>query len=137
VPLLLAMTLVHGAAVIARVTLAVVFAVASFGKLRDLQGTRDGVSTLASPAIAVLAPGLPAAELAVSIGLLVPRFSRGAAIAAIVLLVVFSALIIRALKRGHAPVCHCFGARTVQPININMVARNGAFIALALVAVAA
>jgi uncharacterized membrane protein YphA (DoxX/SURF4 family) len=132
-----AMTLAHGAALIARVALAGVFAVAAIGKLKDLDGTREGVTALASPSLAFLTPALPSAELVIALGLLIPATSGIAATAAIILLLIFSALMIRAMRRGQAPVCHCFGIRSGQTINATMIARNSAFIALAFVAVVA
>ncbi len=135
--LLSAMSLAHVAALGARIILAGIFALAALGKLRDLTGAREGVAALASTSVAVLTPALPAAELAVAVGLLVPRTSGLAAALAIVLLLIFSALMMRALRRGEAPVCHCFGSRTDQTVSVSMIARNSAFIALAIVAVVA
>lgn len=135
--LLSAINLAHGAALVARVILAGIFALAAVGKLRDLPGAREGIAALASPSLAFVTPALPAAESAVAVGLLVPRTSGLAAAVAIVLLLTFSALMLRTLRRGEAPVCHCFGSRSDQTVSANMIARNSAFIALAIVAAVA
>ena len=85
-----------------QVLLAGVFATAGIAKLLDRPGSRQalldfGVPTSLVPLLAWL---LPLAELAVAVTLLIPQTARGAAIAAVLLLVAFMAGIARALARG-------------------------------------
>jgi uncharacterized membrane protein YphA (DoxX/SURF4 family) len=55
-----------------------------------------------------------------------------AAVAAIVLLVAFTLLLVRALERGVKAPCACFGALRTRPVTWWSVARNVALIALAI-----
>lgn len=101
----------HDVALVARLVLAIVFGVAAVGKVLDLPGARlalkdFGLPEGAIPSVSLL---LPLAEVATAIAL-IPRMSaRWGAIAAICLLALFIAAIARAMARGEAPDCHCFG----------------------------
>jgi uncharacterized membrane protein YphA (DoxX/SURF4 family) len=94
---------------IARVALAVVFATAAVGKLSARAGAaglvdRFGLGRLLAPA----AYALPWVELALAAALVaVPRW---AAVAAGVLLLIFSTFLFRNLRRGAAVGCNCFGS---------------------------
>ena len=119
------------AVAVARVVLAAVFAVAAWGKLTDLEGTRQavgdfGVPTPAAPAIAFV---VPIAELTVAVLLLLGDIIG--AIGALVLLVLFSAAVGLSLARGRRPDCHCFGQARSQPVNGRTLARNAVLLALA------
>lgn len=119
----------------AQLLLAIVFATAGVGKLRDRPGSRQaltdfGVPEGVAPAGAVL---LPVAELCTAAALLIHASARAGAIAALVLLLAFIAGIARALARGEAPDCHCFGQIHSAPAGRGTLARNGVLAAIALV----
>jgi hypothetical protein len=108
-----------------RLAVAVVFAVAALAKLADPGGTRASLRAFGVPAWAA-GPGgwaLPLIELAVA-GLLVPaETARVGAVAALALLVVFSAVLVRELARGEDVRCNCFGALSA-PSASRALARN-------------
>jgi peroxiredoxin len=113
-------------AVLARLLLALVFAVAGTSKLVDRAGTRTalrdfGVPQLLLPSVAL---ALPLVELVVA-ALLIPAPTAviGAA-AALVLLLTFAAVLAAAVARGRAPACHCFGQLHSSPASWKTVARN-------------
>lgn len=136
--MLAATDLANVAAVIARLALGVVFVLAAGTKLRDPQGSRQGMSDLLSPRFAPLSIALPIVELAIALGMLVapPPWRNYATFASMLLLVAFTGAILRAMQRPHPPACHCFGASSTQPVGAPMVVRNAAFLLLALVALA-
>jgi thiol-disulfide isomerase/thioredoxin len=120
-------------AVISRLVLALVFAVAAATKLADQGGTREAVIAFGGPARAAgtLAVVLPICEL-ITAGLLLPSSTADAgAIAALSLLAAFSILIAVNLMRGRAPDCHCFGQLHSAPAGPWTLARNGVLAALA------
>lgn len=91
-----------------RLALAAVFALAAAAKLADRAATRDALIGFgAGPRLA--APGtwaLPLTELAVAALLVVPATARWGGSAALAVLAVFTA----ALVRAGQPDCNCFGA---------------------------
>ena len=117
-----------------RVGLAAVFAVAGAAKLADRAGSRKTAvdfgaqDALAGPISVVL----PLAELAVAFLLLPASTARWGAIAALGLLAVFSLVIGRALARGRAPDCHCFGQLHSEPAGWKTLARIGLLVAISL-----
>jgi peroxiredoxin/uncharacterized membrane protein YphA (DoxX/SURF4 family) len=119
--------------VVARLLLAAVFTVAAASKLADQPGTRDtlrqfGVSDRLVRSAAVL---LPASELAVAIGLLFRPVAVSAAVAAAVLLLVFSAAMERVIREGKSLACRCFGALSAEPVTRATIGRNAALIVVA------
>jgi peroxiredoxin/uncharacterized membrane protein YphA (DoxX/SURF4 family) len=112
--------------VVARVVLAAVFVTAAVGKLLDREGARQALvdfgveRRLVRPA-AVL---LPWAEVAVAAALIPAASAVPAASAAILLLAVFSGGIARAMARGEAPDCHCFGQLHSEPAGPRALMRN-------------
>ncbi len=121
---------------ILRVLLAAVFAVAGAAKLADRTGTVKAVVEFGgprrlAPAIAI---GLPLIELLVAGLLLIPSTAAVGAAAALILLVLFTAVVGRSLVRGDAPECHCFGQLHSSPAGGRTLARNGVLAALAAVA---
>lgn len=110
----------------ARVLLAAVFAVAAIAKLADLPGSRAAVAgfgvpeRLASP----LGTLLPGVELAIAALLLPAATATEAGLAALALLVLFSAGIAASMARGKAPECHCFGQLHSEPAGPRALARN-------------
>lgn len=122
----------------ARVLLAAVFAVAGVAKLLDREGSRRSLAEFGVPPRlqATIAWLLPATEIAIAIALLPAGSSRWAAIAAAVLLVAFIAGIARAMARGRAPDCHCFGQLHSAPAGRTTLIRNSALVAVAAIVVA-
>ena len=76
---------------------------------------------------------LPAAELTLAGALLLAPMAGVAATGTIALLALFSLLVVRTLRRGEAPDCHCFGQVGGGPVGRGTLLRNAA---LALVALA-
>jgi methylamine dehydrogenase accessory protein MauD len=119
----------------ARLILFLVFAVAGLAKLRDRAGAREAARGFGAPAW--VGSALPFAELATA-GMLLPRTTATAgAIGAVALLAAFCAGIARAMARGEAPDCHCFGALHSEPAGPRALARNGVLLAAAALAITA
>jgi len=118
-------------AAVARVVLAAVFAVAAWGKLTDQAGTRQAVGDFGvpTPAAAAVAFALPVAELAAAVLLLLGDVIG--AVAALVLLVLFTVAVGLSLARGRRPDCHCFGQARSQPVSGRTLARNAVLVLLA------
>ncbi|MFN2608325.1 MAG: MauE/DoxX family redox-associated membrane protein [Acidimicrobiales bacterium] len=114
------------------VVVAVVFVRAGVAKAVRPQETAVGFSALGVPAAPAVARAVPAAELALAAALLAAP--RAGAVAALLLLVVFSAFLARAVAAGSTAPCNCFGQARAGPVSGLDVARNGL---LALLAVAA
>jgi peroxiredoxin len=118
-----------------RVILAVVFVVSAVAKLRDREGSREAVEAFGVPAalVGVVAGGLPFAELACALLLVLPDpFATTGAIASLVLLGAFTAAVTVNLVRGNRVDCHCFGSMGDQgTIGWHTVVRNGVFMLLA------
>jgi peroxiredoxin/uncharacterized membrane protein YphA (DoxX/SURF4 family) len=118
---------------VARLLLAVVFAVAGLTKLADLAGSRQAMRDFGAPArlAAPLGLLLPLAELALAIAL-IPRVSAWwGALGALVLLLLFVAGISVSLARGKHPDCHCFGQLHSAPAGWPTLGRNGLLAAVA------
>jgi uncharacterized membrane protein YphA (DoxX/SURF4 family) len=109
-----------------QLVLAAVFVVAGAAKLVDRDETRRAVAGFGAPAPlqAPLAVALPLVELAIAGALFIPVLARWAALAALVLLLVFCAMIVRALARGSAPDCNCFGGLTQTEVGRGTLVRN-------------
>ena len=122
---------------VARLLLALVFAVAGVAKLVDRTGSRQAIidfglpRALASP-LGIL---LPLCELAVAATLITPPTAWWGAIGALVLLLVFVVGIGANLARGHKPDCHCFGQLHSAPAGPKTLARNAALAAVAALVV--
>jgi peroxiredoxin len=118
---------------VARLFLAAVFAVAAAGKL---VGRSRTVETLAEFGVPVglrrpLAVALPLAELAIAIALLPAVTAAWAAIAAALLLAVFTAAVARVLLQGREVDCNCFGSLGPSRISRWTLARNAVLLAVA------
>ena len=123
-----------GAALLAlRLVLAGVFLIAGVAKLVDLAGSRRAVAGFGVPQrlVGVAGVGLPVAELAVAVALLVSESVRFGALGALLLLVVFVVGIAVALRRGTEADCHCFGQLHSAPIGWRTLVRNGVLAAAA------
>ncbi len=116
----------NDALVIARLGLAAVFIIAGVAKLADRPGTRQALANFAMPArfIDPFVLLLPLAELATAIALVFPITARWGAAGSLVLLALFVAGLTRALRRGEAPDCHCFGQLHSKPASWTTVVRN-------------
>ena len=77
-------------------------------------------------------PLVPWIEIAVGAALIAQLVPPWPAVAALVLLLVFTVLIGVALAQGRRPPCACFGAWSAKPIGAGHLLRNGALIVLAV-----
>ena len=95
----------------ARVVLAVIFSVAAVAKLADRDGFRRALRAFRVPRRLVrpLALFVPTAELAVAAGLVTTQLAWSAALAALALLLLFSAAIGAGLGLDYSLECRCFG----------------------------
>jgi peroxiredoxin/uncharacterized membrane protein YphA (DoxX/SURF4 family) len=116
----------HDALVIARLGLAAVFIIAGVAKLADRSGTRQALVNFDVPArfIDPFVLLVPLAELATATALVFPITARWGAAGSLVLLALFVVGLTRALRRGEAPDCHCFGQLHSKPASWTTVARN-------------
>jgi hypothetical protein len=81
----------------------------------------------------IVIPIVPWFEIAVGLGL-IGRFISGVVnVAALLMLMFFTAIIVGQLLRGRRPPCACFGRRSTRPIGWSNVTRNITLIALILV----
>jgi uncharacterized membrane protein YphA (DoxX/SURF4 family) len=114
------------ALLIARLLLAATFAIAGAAKLTDLAGSRAAVAGFGVPERLAAPVGtvLPVAEIATAILLLPAATARAGAIAALGLLLAFSAGIAASIARGEAPDCHCFGQLHSEPAGPRTLGRN-------------
>jgi peroxiredoxin len=119
----------------ARLVLAIVFVVSAVAKLRDRDGSRTAVEGFGVPTalVGVVTTGLPFAELACAVLLLLPDpAATTGAVASLVLLALFTVAVVVNLVRGNRVDCHCFGSVGDQgAIGWHTVARNGVFMVLA------
>jgi uncharacterized membrane protein YphA (DoxX/SURF4 family) len=112
--------------IVLRLIIAAVFAAAGIAKLRDHHGTIRMLmgfglaERLARPSGAAL----PVLELAVAVALLLPVSARYGALAALALVMMFSAAMVWNLARGRRPDCQCFGQAHATPIGWQPLARN-------------
>jgi uncharacterized membrane protein YphA (DoxX/SURF4 family) len=122
-----------------RLVLAAVFIVAAVGKARDQAGARRSLESFGVPR--ALAPAgaaaLPVAELAVAVALIPVATAWWAGLAALALLVAFTAALAIGLLRGVEAECHCFGAVSSRPVGPATLVRNLVLVALATLLVAA
>ncbi len=118
-----------------RLVLAIVFVVSAVAKLRDRDGSREAVRGFGvpSPLVGLVAGGLPFAELACAVLLVLPDpAATVGAVASLVLLGAFTLAVVVNLVRGNRVDCHCFGSVGDQgEIGWHTVARNGVFLILA------
>ncbi|MEX0846142.1 MAG: MauE/DoxX family redox-associated membrane protein [Ilumatobacteraceae bacterium] len=122
----------HTLAVTASVVLGLVFVVAGAAKVA--QGVRWPAQAAQLGAPSAVAPVVPWWEIVVGALLVVQLGTPWPAIAALVTLVVFTALIGRVLARGEHPPCACFGGWGAAPLGRRHVVRNAALLVLAVLA---
>src|SRR3954447_17746939 len=122
------------ALIVARLALALIFALAGAAKLADLPGSRNALedfgvgARLARPAALLL----PLAELLTAVLLLLAPTAQLGGLLAVVLLLLFIGGTASALRAGRTPDCHCFGQVHSQPAGAETLIRNGVLAAVAL-----
>lgn len=119
----------------AAAVLALTFAWAGAAKLGRRAEVAAGFNALGLRRAGLLARAVPVVELALAVALLAAPAAGGAA--AVVLLACFSFVLARALHRGVAVPCACFGQASGPPLSWVELARNGLLGALAVVALSA
>jgi thiol-disulfide isomerase/thioredoxin len=121
------------ALVVGSFVLAAVFAGAGLAKLADLEGTREASRAFGAPErlAGEVAVALPLTELVIALALLPSATRWWAAVAALVLVLVFCGAIARVMARGDAPACHCFGQLHSAPAGWATLARNGLLVGVA------
>jgi uncharacterized membrane protein YphA (DoxX/SURF4 family) len=123
-------------ALVARASLALLFARAAVHKVRDAPAFRSalaGYRLLPGNWAAPAAYALVALEVAVSVGLCLTALTRPAAVAAAGLLLLYAAAIGANLLRGIRDIdCGCTGAAREQPLSIRLVVRNGLLASVAV-----
>lgn len=110
-----------------------VFGLAGITKLVDTPGTRQTLRNFGVPTGLVAPFGLllPLIELVTAVLLAIGDLAWWGALAAFVLLSVFTVAIVTNIVRGRRPNCRCFGAWSAKPISGKTVVRN---VVLALIA---
>ncbi|MCB0967663.1 MAG: DoxX family membrane protein [Ilumatobacter sp.] len=122
----------NAVAVVASVLLGVVFVVAGASKLAAGEQWRTNARDLGAPDVAAAA--VPWIELVIGALLIVQLWVPWPAIAAAITLVAFSTLLAVRIAQGDRPSCACFGQWSASPIGPAHLARNTAFLALAVLA---
>jgi Methylamine utilisation protein MauE len=119
-------------AVAASIIVGVAFLLAGAAKLAAGRSWPTQARELGAPSWAI--PIVPWVEIIVG-ALLCAQVARTVfAIVAIVLLLLFTGVVLVQLRRGRHPPCACFGSWSAKPLGWRHVARNGALIALAVIA---
>ncbi len=117
---------------IAAVLVGSAFVVAGGSKLAARESWPMQASGLGAPSWTI--PLVPWVELTIGALLIVQLIRAPMAVAALLLLVVFTILIVRKLAVGEHPPCACFGAWSAKPIGWGHVARNATLMVLAVLA---
>ncbi|MFK7918058.1 MAG: MauE/DoxX family redox-associated membrane protein [Ilumatobacter sp.] len=118
--------------VVAAVLLGAAFVVAGASKLAARDSWPVQARGLGAPAWTV--PLVPWTELTIGALLVVQLWRPVMAVAAALLLVVFTALLVAKIAAGERPPCACFGAWSARPIGWGHVARNAVLLGLAVAA---
>ncbi len=121
-------------ALIASIVVGAAFLVAGGSKLAAGAAWPNQARGLGAPAWSI--PIVPWVELVLGAVLVTQLARRPAAVLAIGLLVVFTALIAKRLSEGARPPCACFGAWSATPLSWRHLARNAALIVAAVLALA-
>lgn len=109
--------------------LAVAFVRAGAAKLARPALTAASFSDLGIPAPHVMAWAVPLSELALAVALVAAPVPGG--VGAMVMLVAFTAVVVRALRAGVAAPCNCFGSARTEPVSVVDLVRNGLLLAMA------
>lgn len=121
------------AGLVASVALGLVFLVSGGSKIAAGPAWPQEAREMGAPTIVV--PVLPWLEIVLGAVLAMQLAPLVAGVAALALLVVFTALIVRRLTEGRHPACACFGTWSRKPLGPGHVVRNVAFSVLAAVVV--
>ncbi len=116
----------------ASIVLGFVFLVSGGSKIAAGPAWPEQARGLGAPAIVV--PVLPWAEIVLGAILVMQLAPIPAAAVALVVLLAFTALIVRRLSQGRHPPCACFGAWSAKPLGPGHVARNAGFMVLGVLA---
>jgi thiol-disulfide isomerase/thioredoxin len=118
---------------VARLLLALVFAVAGAAKAANLSRTRRAAIDFGLPEKLAVPLGsvLPFLEILIALALLPGSTAWIAALAGLALLLLFAAGIAINLLRGRAPDCNCFGQLHSKPVSWSLVARDLAMASVA------
>lgn len=131
----------------ARLVLAMVFVLSAAAKVRSPRAYgafREAAVALGGPlASRVIAFGpslplltaVPAAEAALAVLLIAPATAATALVGALALLLVFSFVLARAVRRGAQVACHCFGGSRA-PVRRAQLLRDGLLVAMACLGLA-
>ncbi len=119
-------------ALVASIIVGVAFAVAGGSNIAAGESWPAQARGLGAPTWAI--PFVPWVEIVVGALLIVQAVPPWPAVAALVMLVGFTALIVNSLAHGRRPPCACFGAWSAKPIGPAHLARNAILIALTVVA---
>ncbi len=114
--------------VVASILLGLVFLVSGGSKIAAGPAWPEQARGIGAPAFVV--PVLPWVEIVLGAVLALQLAPIVAATTALVLLVVFTALIVHRLSQGRHPPCACFGSWSAKPLGAGHVARNAGFIVL-------
>lgn len=112
--------------------LAAVFGAAAVAKAARPRTTRESLSALGLPVPAILAIAVPAVEGLLAVVLVLAP--KPAARVSLVVLALFTAFLWRAVARGTAAPCACFGSSRSEPVSSTEIVRNALLLALAVVA---
>jgi len=120
---------------VASILLGLVFLVSGGSKIAAGPSWPEQARGLGAPSMVV--PVVPWVEIALGAVLVMQLAPVPAAAIALVMLVGFTALIVRRLSQGRHPPCACFGSWSTKPIGAGHVARNVGFMALAVISLLA
>lgn len=119
-------------ALVASILLGLVFLVSGGSKIAAGPAWPEQARGLGAPTFVV--PLLPWVEIVLGAVLVMQLTPVPAAATALLVLVAFTALIVRRLSQGRHPPCACFGAWSAKPLGSSHVARNVGFMALGALA---
>lgn len=116
---------------ILRLVFAGVFATAAIAKASDIEGSRRSLKGYGIPesTTLVFSVWLIAVELILSVGFVFVTTAWGAAVASVILLAMFTAVLGYQLARGNRQNCHCFGQLMSEPTGAGAIVRNIALLA--------
>lgn len=117
---------------VASIVLGLVMCAAGASKIRMGRAWIDQGRLLGAPAFVL--PAVPWVEIVIGALLIAQITTAAVAIAALVLLQLFTLLIVINLGQGRRPVCACFGSWSAKPLGWGHVVRNAAFMVLAVLA---